>query len=106
MSMCLLDVQGIHYKERISSISLEGRQIASQEEKRIITGSQASAETVNYEGATMKEEMMMVVMRRRRRRMSSRVTSKKKPQEHHHHHWMPSIHEDYYGPRHHKPTHH
>ncbi|KAJ9557946.1 hypothetical protein OSB04_012560 [Centaurea solstitialis] len=35
-------------------------------------------------------------------RLSSRVATKNS----HHDHWLPKIHEDYYGPKHHRPRHH
>nr|GEU75771.1 hypothetical protein [Tanacetum cinerariifolium] len=36
------------------------------------------------------------------RKLSSRVVTKNS----HHDHWLPKIHEDYYGPSHHRPRHH
>ncbi|KAD6795026.1 hypothetical protein E3N88_05922 [Mikania micrantha] len=36
------------------------------------------------------------------RRLFSRVVTKNS----HHDHWLPKIHEDYYGPMHHRPRHH
>ncbi|MFS7981973.1 putative Root meristem growth factor 9 [Helianthus anomalus] len=37
------------------------------------------------------------------RKLNSKVVTKK---SHHVDHWFPKIHEDYYGPKHHRPRHH
>ncbi|KAI3803035.1 hypothetical protein L1987_31183 [Smallanthus sonchifolius] len=49
-----------------------------------------------------KTDELPLVTTVKNRRLFFRVVTKKS----HHDHWLPKIHEDYYGPRHHRPRHH
>uniref|UniRef100_A0A7N0V473 Uncharacterized protein n=1 Tax=Kalanchoe fedtschenkoi TaxID=63787 RepID=A0A7N0V473_KALFE len=104
ISLFFHEVQGIRHSKRAPSISLEHQ--TTLHDEKVYLSPQTRLGGVSHEDATMEGEMVLVVTKRRRS-MSSRVANNsKKPPQQLHHHWMPSIHEDYFGPRHHKPAHH
>ncbi|KAI3775415.1 hypothetical protein L1987_49991 [Smallanthus sonchifolius] len=56
----------------------------------------------DHDQLVAKTDELPLVTTLKNRRLFSRVVTKKS----HHDHWLPKIHEDYYGPRHHRPRHH
>uniref|UniRef100_A0A7N0RH71 Uncharacterized protein n=1 Tax=Kalanchoe fedtschenkoi TaxID=63787 RepID=A0A7N0RH71_KALFE len=106
MSLLIHGVQGIRHIRRASLAPLEHQPAHQDVTQAFVSGPPASTGGTNFEDT--EAEMMVVVRGIRRRSLSSRpaASGKNKFHQKQHHHWMPSIHEDYFGPRHHKAAHH
>lgn len=91
--------EGIRHRTMISSVSLDHQTVS-------VSVPWTSSDGVKSGNPAIMAKKIVVI--RTRSTLSSGIAaSEKKPQQHqHHNHWMPRIHEDYFGPRHHRPTHH
>ncbi|KAJ0090931.1 hypothetical protein Patl1_14857 [Pistacia atlantica] len=102
LSFCLSGAQGIRFKKGLL-FSFGHHKSQNMHEERSVSlmkeGSDIGEVILCKEGQCSSSSSSGTLMKMKR---VSRVSRKSKDSKH----WLPSIHEDYYGPRHHRPRHH
>jgi hypothetical protein len=78
----------------------DGKVIDVQEDKSSLKERSANGGVLIGEAILCKEEHCTGTITSTDKRVSKSASKNSS------HHWLPSIHEDYYGPRNHKPKHH
>jgi len=78
----------------------DGKVIDVQEDKSSLKERSANGGVLIGEAILCKEEHCTGTITSTEKRVSKSASKNSS------HHWLPSIHEDYYGPRNHKPKHH